>query len=148
MNRILGLDVGSKVIGVALTDETQTIVTPHAPIIRSNAGLRLGAFKKLIDTFKIKTVVVGLPLYLDGSTSEQTSKTKAFVKKLQKHFPTITFITVDERLSTESVKQKYQQLKLHKKKSTPKAGHRFDASINIDSFSAMEILENFLANRK
>ena len=134
MSRILGLDIGIKVVGIALTDESQTIVSPRPPIIRNNGSLRLGPFKKLISIFKIKTVVAGLPLHLDGANSKQGSKTKAFINKLKKHFPAVTFITVDERLSTSSVKKKYRRLKLAKNKS----------AANIDSFAAMEILEDFL----
>ncbi len=134
LGRILSLDIGEKVIGIALSDDSQTIVSPQPPIIRNKGSLRLGQFKKIIDQFQIKTIICGLPVLMDGSSSQQTKKTKAFVNKLKKHFLSITFFWADERLSTETIKEKYRTLKLSKNPTAK----------NIDSFAAMEILEDFL----
>ena len=137
LGRILSLDIGEKVIGIALSDENQTLATPHPPIIRNVGSLRLGQFRKIIDKFQVKTIIYGLPIFLDGRTSRQTQKTKAFVNKLKKHFPSISFLGIDERLSTETVQTKYSRLKLTKNAT----------AINIDSFAAMEILESFFLNQ-
>ena len=134
MNRLLSLDIGTKTIGVAITDESHTLVTPLPPIIRNAGSLRLGPLKKLIAKYQVKEIITGLPIHLQGQSSAQTKVTKAFVNKLKKHFTNITFHLVDERLSTETVKLKYKHLNLKKDNS----------SRNIDSFSAMEILEDYL----
>jgi putative Holliday junction resolvase len=134
IGKILALDVGERVVGIATCDEAQVLVTPHPPLVRDDGSLSLGKFKKLFQNFEPVSVLIGLPRQEGKGLSEMARKIHGFGEKMKKHFPQVHFIYVDEKLSTKSTRERYAHLDLRKNNS----------SINLDSFAAMEILEDYL----
>ena len=65
--RLIGLDLGSKRIGVSICDEKQLIATPFKTIIRASADGLINEIKNLIDENNIKGIIIGNPLNMDGS---------------------------------------------------------------------------------
>ncbi len=80
--RVLALDYGSARCGCALSDPTGTIVTPLEAVARPASRRGFARLRALVDEREVERVVVGLPLSLDGSDSEQTRETRAFAREL------------------------------------------------------------------
>ena len=99
--RLMGLDVGTKTIGVALCDAQWTFATPAELIRRGKFSADLEKLRALIASQHVKGVVVGLPLNLDGSDSPRTQSVRAFARNLQPlDLPVLLW---DERWSTQAV---------------------------------------------
>lgn len=99
MERILGIDVGDKRIGVAVTDPLQITAQGVMTLKRKTRDDDLAAFQDLITKYEIKKVVAGLPLNMDGSESAQTRKTVNFCQFIKKRL-SIEIIYIDERLTS------------------------------------------------
>lgn len=97
--RILALDIGEKRIGVAVSDPSGSVATPllvlDAPKVLAD-GREL---VKLVDEYEVESVVVGLPLSLDGSEGPQAESVRRSVKRLA-GFLRVPFEFADERLSS------------------------------------------------
>jgi putative Holliday junction resolvase len=96
----MGLDVGEKTIGVAVSDELGIVATPLTTIMRTasiKADLR--QVEQLIQIEDISTVVVGLPIMLDGEEAVQAGKVREFAERLARRLR-IPLEMWDERLST------------------------------------------------
>jgi len=103
-SRLLGLDVGTKTVGMALSDPTLTIATPLDTIRRSRFRDDVQRLRAAIDEHGVGGIVVGLPLALDGSDSPRTQGVRQFAKNLaaQTDLPIVFW---DERLSTAAVER-------------------------------------------
>ena len=99
MERILGIDVGDKRIGVAVTDPLQITAQGVMTLKRKTRDDDLEAFRDLIAKYEIKKVVAGLPLNMDGSESAQTRKTVNFCQSINKRLD-VEIIYIDERLTS------------------------------------------------
>lgn len=99
MERILGIDVGDKRIGVAVTDPLQITAQGVMTLKRKTRDDDLEAFRDLIARYEIKKVVAGLPLNMDGSESAQTRKTINFCQFIKKRLK-IEILYIDERLTS------------------------------------------------
>ena len=102
--RSLGLDIGDKRIGVALSDPGGILASPLTIINCIDEAADIEAITSIIDQQQVQQIVVGLPRSMDGSIGKQAEKVEAFVQKLSSH----TEIPVelrDERLSTVSAKR-------------------------------------------
>lgn len=99
MERILGIDVGDKRIGVAVTDPLQITAQGVMTLKRKTRDDDLEAFRELIAKYEIKKVVAGLPLNMDGSESAQTRKTVNFCQFIKKRLD-VEIIYIDERLTS------------------------------------------------
>lgn len=99
MERILGIDVGDKRIGIAVTDPLQITAQGLMTLKRKSREEDLAAFQKLIDDYQIKTIVAGLPFSMDGSESAQTRKTMNFCQYLKKRL-NVQMIYYDEQLTS------------------------------------------------
>jgi putative Holliday junction resolvase len=97
--RSLGLDVGDKRIGVALSDPDGVLASPLTAINRKEEGLDIKAITDIVDQRAVGFIVVGLPRSLDGSLGWQVSKVKEFVRKLSQHIRVPVYYR-DERLTT------------------------------------------------
>ncbi len=102
--RCLGLDVGDKRIGVALSDPEGILATPLTIIHRREPAADLDVIIEILDRNQVGRMIVGLPLSLDGSISQQAVKVKAFTQELCQH-TTVPMEYRDERLSTVSAKR-------------------------------------------
>lgn len=101
-HKILGLDFGSKTVGVALSDELLMIAHPQTTIFRERENkLRqtIAGIRKLIEKNNVNKIVLGLPLNSDGSLGERAEKTLAFKSMLREKLG-LDVILVDESLST------------------------------------------------
>lgn len=95
----MGLDLGTKTIGVAVTDTYRSVATPLKTIKRSKFTADAQALDTIIKGRGVVGIVLGLPLNMDGSEGPRSQSTKAFARNLQgKISLPITFW--DERLST------------------------------------------------
>ena len=107
ITRSLGLDIGDKRIGVALSDPGGILASPLTIINRIDDTVDVEAITSIISQQQVKQIVVGLPRSMDGSIGKQAQKVETFVQKLSSH----TEIPVefrDERLSTVSAKRLMQ----------------------------------------
>jgi putative Holliday junction resolvase len=102
--RLLGLDVGSKTIGMALSDVTRSIATPYHTIRRTKFTEDVKAIEAAIEEHDIGAVVIGLPLNLDGSEGPRAQSTRAFARNLAARIA-IPIVFWDERLSTAAVER-------------------------------------------
>lgn len=102
--RILGLDIGDKYIGVAISDELGMFAQPLMRIDRISNDYAYGEIKKLIDEYGIKDVVVGLPINMNNTLGPQSEKVKKFADRLKGKFK-INLIYIDERMSTISAER-------------------------------------------
>jgi putative Holliday junction resolvase len=99
--RLLGLDVGTKTIGLALCDSQWTIATPAELIRRGKFSADLERLRALAAAQAVKGLVVGLPLNLDGSDSPRTQSVRAFARNLAPLG--LPLLLWDERWSTQAV---------------------------------------------
>jgi putative Holliday junction resolvase len=99
--RLLGLDVGTRTIGIALCDSGWTIATAAELIRRGKFSADLQTLRTLAETQRAAGIVVGLPLNLDGSESPRTQSVRAFARNL---LPLgLPLLLWDERWSTQAV---------------------------------------------
>lgn len=97
--RILGLDVGDRRIGVAVSDPDGHFALPLNSIVRDGRGLELERIADLVREDEISAIVVGLPLSLSGESGAQAEISTAFARKLEETLGLPVHL-YDERLST------------------------------------------------
>ncbi len=100
--RLLGLDLGEKTIGLALSDTMLTVATPLATLKRGKFKADAEKLGALIAEHNVGAMVVGLPLNMDGSTGPSAQSAQAFAR----NFASVSacpVVLVDERLSTAAV---------------------------------------------
>ena len=133
MSRTLGIDFGTRRIGLALSDPTGTLASP-LPFL-DNTGLREVAAKlqELVQTHGVETVVIGLPRNMDGTYGPSAQKVRDFITQIQAHLPA-KIIPQDERLTTAQASKDLAQMGLSQKELRKK----------VDSSSAAIILQQFL----
>jgi putative holliday junction resolvase len=102
--RLLGLDVGTKTIGMALSDTTLLVATPFDTIRRTRFGVDGARLLAEIDRHGVGGVVVGLPLALDGSDSPRTQGVRQFARNLLA-LRDLPLAFWDERMSTAAVER-------------------------------------------
>ncbi len=101
-HRLLGLDLGTKTIGMAVSDRDQRLATPLYTIKRTKLALDLTALLDTIQEHQIGALVIGLPLNMDGSEGPRAQSTRAFTRNLMPHTD-LPIVLWDERLSTAAV---------------------------------------------
>ena len=97
--RLIGLDLGSKRIGVSICDEKQLIATPLKTITRNTLNELIVELKVIIDENNIKGIVIGNPLNMDGSSGRSVQSVKDTSQKIEENI-NIPICLWDERLST------------------------------------------------
>ena len=97
--RLIGLDLGSKRIGVSICDEKQLIATPFKTISRTTAKELINELKIIVLENNIKGIIIGNPLNMDGSSSSSTQSAKDISQNLEKSI-NLPICLWDERLST------------------------------------------------
>ena len=134
--RIMGLDVGSVRIGIAVSDETGTIARGLETLTRKSWERDLDALRNLIVSNDVQQIVVGNPLNLDGTVGSQAESVRQFIERLQQ----VTDVEIelwDERFSSLSAEKVLIEggMQRHKRKKI------------IDKVAAVIILQNFLDGR-
>ena len=130
--RYLGLDIGDRWIGVALSDPLGKLASPLTIIERSRESADLEAIAGIISQHDVGQVIVGLPRSMDGSLGRQAEKTEAFTQKLRNHIE-VPVDFRDERLTTVSARRMIQA------SQTKKGRKKRD-----DAIAAAVILQGFL----
>ena len=97
--RLIGLDLGSKRIGVSICDEKQLIATPLKTINRSSLDKLLDELKLIINENSIKGIIIGNPINMDGSLGRSAQSVKDTSQNIEKNV-NIPVCLWDERLST------------------------------------------------
>ena len=97
--RLIGLDLGSKRIGVSICDEKQLIATPLKTINRNTLNELIAELKVIIEENDIKGIIIGNPLNMDGSTGRSAQSVKDTSQKIEENI-NIPIYLWDERLST------------------------------------------------
>ncbi|MCO4054379.1 MAG: Holliday junction resolvase RuvX [Bosea sp.] len=100
--RLLGLDLGAKTIGLALSDVELTIATPLETIRRVKFTKDVEAMLAIAARLGVGGLIVGLPLNMDGTEGPRAQSTRAFVRNLVPH-TRLPIALVDERMSTLAV---------------------------------------------
>ncbi len=95
--RLLALDYGTKRIGIAISDPEKTVAFPREVI--KNTPETINYLKKLIDEEKVEAIIVGWPLSLGGTETDQTRKTEAFIDLLEADL-SVPIKKMDERWTT------------------------------------------------
>ena len=98
-SRLLGLDLGSKRIGVAICDDSQSIATPFRTIYKESSDQFINELKLIIKENNIEGIIVGNPINMDGSLGSASQSTKDVCKNILKNID-VPLCLWDERLST------------------------------------------------
>ena len=136
--RLIGLDLGSKRIGVSICDEKQLIATPLKTITRNTLNEFISELKVIINENNIKGIIIGNPLNMDGSSGRSAQSVRDTSQKIEKNI-NIPICLWDERLSTVGAFNLSSQLDINVSKREK----------NIDENAAAFILQgaiDFLNN--
>ena len=130
---LVGLDIGFKTIGIAVSDRSFTIATPLNTVSRKGTKKDLPKIKEFLNEYNIGGFIVGLPLSLDGNENEQTNKIRKFSVELQSFF-SIPFEFWDERYSSDIIFKELRKSDFSSSKIKKK----------LDQQSAAYILQGYL----
>lgn len=100
----LGLDLGEKTIGVAVSDTTRLIASPLELIRKSKFTLEAERLFKLMDARQVSALIIGLPTNMDGTEGPRAQSCRAFARNLERIRP-VNVAFQDERLSTTAVER-------------------------------------------
>lgn len=134
--RIMGLDYGSKTIGVAISDSLGWTAQGIETISRQDPGNLIESIKRLkalIDEYEVDLIVVGLPKHMNNDLGERVDRTLYFVRRLERELE-IRVETFDERLSTVAAERVLTEGKVRKE----------DHKKYIDKIAASLILQTYL----
>ncbi len=129
--RVLALDYGSARCGCAVSDPTETLVTPIDIVARPASRRGMAELQALVREREIGRVVVGLPLSLSGADTEQTRETREFARRLS------------ERLGAKV------PVEMHDERFTTRMAQRMDGELRTpeDSRAAAHLLESWLSRQ-
>ena len=130
---LVGLDVGFKTIGIAVSDRSYTIATPLNTVLRKGTTKDLIKLKEYLTEYEIGGFVTGLPISLDGSENEQTKKIRNFSIELQSYF-SLPVEYWDERYSSDVIFKEMRNSDISATKIKKK----------LDQQSAAYILQGYL----
>ena len=102
--RLLGLDVGTKTIGLALSDVSRSVATAHSTIRRTRFGTDATLLLAIAETHAVGGLVIGFPINLDGSEGPRAQSTRAFARNLSR-LTALPIALWDERLSTAAAER-------------------------------------------
>src|SRR5277367_5630593 len=134
--RLMGLDVGDRRIGVAVSDPLGLTAQPILTLVRTNRRQDLKSLKRLIRKYGCSGIIVGNPLYMSGDQSPQAAKAQAFAQTLRDETGLPVHLW-DERLTTTEAHRH-----LHAS-GRPGSEHR----AVLDQVAAVLILQSFLDAR-
>ena len=136
--RLIGLDLGSKRIGVSICDESQSVATPFKTINKKNTSKLIAELKEIINEYNIKGLIIGNPINMDGSLGRSAQSVNDISNNIDREID-IDICLWDERLSTVGAFNLSSQLDINDSKREK----------NIDQNAAAFILQgaiDFLKN--
>ena len=128
-----GLDLGTKTIGISVSDLGRRFATPREVIRRVKFGIDAEALLAMAAKEKIAAFVIGLPINMDGSEGPRAQKSRAFVRNMAQ-ISDLPFVLWDERLSTVAAERTLIEMDFSRRKRAGK----------IDSAAAAFILQGVL----
>ena len=134
MHKIMALDVGTKRIGIALSDYLQVIAIPHITIPREPEKKAIEQIAQIAKENRVEKVVVGVPINMDGTNGFQAQDCLDFAQKLLG----FDIIFEDERLTSEEAEARLRAKKIDFRKNKGL----------VDMESAAVILEQYLSRKK
>ena len=129
-SRLIGLDLGSKRIGIAICDDQQSIAIPFKTLLKNNFGKLINELKLIIKDNNIKGIIVGNPINMDGSLGPSAQSVKDVCKDILKNID-VPLCLWDERLSSVGAFNLSNQLDINVSKKIK----------NIDKNAAAFILQ-------
>jgi len=137
MSRILAIDYGEKAVGLAVSDELRLTARPLTTIRRRRGGYiqMIDEIARTVDQYEVETVVVGMPLNMDGTRGPAATRTLRFIADLGRRIEK-PVLQVDERLTSQEA-----DLILREQGHDLRRRRRLS-----DETAAMVILQDFLSN--
>ncbi len=133
--RILGIDYGEARVGIAITDPLKITAQGLETIQRNGSDkVILKRLDEILEQYEIDTIVVGMPLHMNGTLSERAKITEEFIHKLKCKYNKLKIDFIDERLTTVEAHKTMNFLDVNKNKKRN----------IVDTISAMYILETYL----
>ena len=133
--RILGIDYGDARVGIAITDELNITVQGLETIQRNGSDrIVLRRLDEVLEKYEVDTIVVGMPLNMNGTVSERAKITQEFIHKLKCKYNKLKIDWIDERLTTVEAHKTMNFLDINKNKKRN----------IVDTISAVYILETYL----
>lgn len=137
--RILGIDYGEARVGIAITDQLNITVQGLETIQRNGSDkVILRRLDEIFEKYEVDTIVVGMPLNMNGTMSERAKITEQFVHKLKCKYNKMEIHIIDERLTTVEAHKTMNFLEVNKNKKKN----------IVDTISAVYILETYLNKLK
>jgi putative holliday junction resolvase len=133
--RSLGLDIGDRRIGVALSDPLGMLASPLLVFERKDENTDVAAILQIVKSHNAEMIIVGLPQSMDGTIGPQAEKVKVFTAKLKEQSP-VPVEFRDERLSTVTAKRMLEEAGIKK------SGKR--KKVEYDAVAAAVILQSYL----
>jgi putative holliday junction resolvase len=134
--RVMGLDVGSRRIGIAVSDPLGITAQGLETLQRRNKRTDLVALEQVIREYSVKEIVIGLPLRMSGAEGTQSEKMQAFAEEMRKRFRLPVHLW-DERLTSAEANRLLRETELSIEKRA-KA---------VDRMAAILILQSWMENR-
>ncbi|MCR4392820.1 MAG: Holliday junction resolvase RuvX [Dehalococcoidales bacterium] len=137
--RCMGLDIGDRKIGVALSDALGLVASPLLVIKRKDPSADIAAILDLVKQHQVQVIIVGIPFSMDGTVGPQASKVQNFAELLKKSSP-VPVEYRDERLTTITARQLMEEA----------SGKKYPrkAKIQDDAAAAAVILQSYLNELK
>ena len=132
--RVLGVDVGTARVGLALSDPTGTLASPLETVRRAKNHADLDRLAALVVEHEVTEVVVGEPVHLSGASGASAEDASNYAQELADRIPDVPVILIDERLSTVTAASHLREGGIDSRKQRPV----------IDQAAAVVILQQFL----
>lgn len=137
--RILSIDYGDSRVGIAISDPLGITAQGLETIARNGSDkIVLNRLEELIKEYEVTTIVIGIPVNMNGTKSERVEVTEQFIHKLKCKFSKIDIERIDERLTTVEAHKTMNFLNVNKYKKKD----------IVDTISAVYILETYLKKIK
>ena len=134
MGKAVGIDYGTKRVGISISDSSQIIATALCTV---ENNIIFSFLKDLIEKEEVDTIVIGEAKNLDNTETDSSKQIYLFIKKLKNQFPKVNIQTIDERFTSKIAFQSIIDSGIKKKKRQNKS--------LIDKVSATIILQDYLS---
>lgn len=131
--RLMGLDVGEKTIGCALSDVLRTIASPLETIDRTTFTKDMKKLESLIETHRIGACIIGYPINMNGTLGPRCQSIRQFARNVAEKHP-VPLLLWDERMSTMAVERTMIEAGMTRQKR----------DLVVDKLAASYILQSFL----
>ncbi|UCF99275.1 MAG: Holliday junction resolvase RuvX [Spirochaetaceae bacterium] len=133
MSRILSVDLGTKRVGLAMTDPLRMIASPYKTLHYRSDRQLIADVLAIVEANAVETVVIGLPLHENSSESEGSLRSRTFAAKLNRRG--VDTVLWDERYTSRDAEESLRRCGLDRRRALAK----------IDSIAASHILEDYLS---